>query len=426
MSESFSEYVAWRRKQRGLTQKDLAEALGFTSQGISRFEKTDSAFDLHLLRRLCVALDVSPVDIFRREKEAPKFEAFELDLDGLPSRLKALREKAGIPQSDLAIAANVTSRSLRAYERGDAIPSAQTLERIGKALSLEWMTLLEPLPAETLGEANPSVSPKWKRRIALSVALSAMAILAVGIPLGVWGIQRLGYMPGTSYVANTPSALTVEKPYHEFEEIGEEIELKLYDPDRGTSFVGLASGAFALDYRAEGTMELKLVDKGQGVIGVTLLKASSGDAAYVNATVRGKTYEDIAYFRYTIPGRHVELSNGTTIVDGYFFDDGAETIMDLQRQIYADAQLFLKDASQMVVMPDDVNWDLSCVTAPAGRYGTVEGLTCGTRNGVFACVQIDPKLIMCDDLYFFASTWVNDAGIQRYFTFAPWHVHLQK
>ncbi|MDO5401792.1 MAG: helix-turn-helix transcriptional regulator [Eubacteriales bacterium] len=59
MNETIGNRIMRYRKARGLTQEALAEALGVTSQAVSKWENDLSCPDISLLPRLCQVLGVS-------------------------------------------------------------------------------------------------------------------------------------------------------------------------------------------------------------------------------------------------------------------------------------------------------------------------------------------------------------------------------
>ena len=69
--ENFGERLATLRKERGMSQEDLAEKLQLTRQTISKWELGNSAPDLELLMQLAEVFDVS-VDCLLGAKTAEK------------------------------------------------------------------------------------------------------------------------------------------------------------------------------------------------------------------------------------------------------------------------------------------------------------------------------------------------------------------
>jgi Predicted transcriptional regulators len=114
---SLGNYVANRRKALGLRQSDLAEALGYSVQAISKFENGNSEMDLTSLPKLAALLSLSLNDLFS-EAVTPKGPACSLRFDGeiLANNLAYLRNQKGLSQAELAETLGVSKRSIANYE----------------------------------------------------------------------------------------------------------------------------------------------------------------------------------------------------------------------------------------------------------------------------------------------------------------------
>ncbi len=180
-----SEYVAARRKQLGKTQKDLADALSYTQQALSRFESKDSALPLSSLPALCRFLDCSYDDLFRRNETNPRYKEEPFDSLYLGSALANLRTEARLTQEEMAKRCNLSSRAIGQYENGVAEPSVQTMER--------WCAVCKCKPSELIKLAASKVPPPpritgYKRRhmglwVGLAVAGASVIALGVGLPI---------------------------------------------------------------------------------------------------------------------------------------------------------------------------------------------------------------------------------------------------
>lgn len=69
-------FIAELRKEKGLTQEQLAEKLGVTSKSISRWENGKTMPDLSLMKPLCNELEITINDLLSGEKiEKPNYQA---------------------------------------------------------------------------------------------------------------------------------------------------------------------------------------------------------------------------------------------------------------------------------------------------------------------------------------------------------------
>lgn len=67
---NINEQIAYYRKQRGLTQEDVARALGVTNQAVSKWESAQCCPDITLLPELACLFDVSVDELLGRKPSA--------------------------------------------------------------------------------------------------------------------------------------------------------------------------------------------------------------------------------------------------------------------------------------------------------------------------------------------------------------------
>lgn len=65
--EKIGSFIAAKRKEKGMTQKDLAELLGVTDRAVSKWERAKSFPDVQILKPLCEALSVSVSELLDGE-----------------------------------------------------------------------------------------------------------------------------------------------------------------------------------------------------------------------------------------------------------------------------------------------------------------------------------------------------------------------
>ena len=204
----FAKYVASLRKKKGMSQKELADILGFTPQGISRFESLDSAFDLSLVPLLCKTLDCSLNDLYTRADD-PKYVSFPFDVNLLAQNVRDMRIKKGLSQATLASAVGITERSLRAYERGDANPSYQVTEKIVVELGVD-IDYLFVMHLDAIPQATPT---KRRRPFALAYAGVGLAVvigLSIGLPIALQARNRVLNEPSSSNKSVSDSSSPTE------------------------------------------------------------------------------------------------------------------------------------------------------------------------------------------------------------------------
>lgn len=101
--EKIGSFIAAKRKEKGMTQKDLAELLGVSDRAVSKWERAKSFPDVSLLKPLCQAFDISISELLDGEEkpkpEITKAEADETVIAGINAYTKKERRKQQILQA---------------------------------------------------------------------------------------------------------------------------------------------------------------------------------------------------------------------------------------------------------------------------------------------------------------------------------------
>ena len=462
MKERFSSYVATMRKARGLTQRELGERLGFTPQGISRFESIDSGFDLSLLVPLLKTLDLSLEDVNERKKEGTHYQEIDIDLASIPDKIKSLRQEKGLSQEALGERIGSTGRSIRSYESGDSLPSFQALERIAEACEVSIFSLLliaASSPSESplavmLEEGNPPKpsiiaprpAPFWKSRRFLLFTLSALFVISVAVvtPFIVHSLSHekengFGRESSSSSLSSSsesssssakpsPNYLDAQASQMEFHAIGESVEVTLLDPD----------GIFLLDEMkkedctlstASGweDLELSIEALDLGKFQVTLLGGFSGGFAFLDASIQDTLYPSILYLRYVSGEEMTIQGTDVTFTDGVFVEAAngrSESTLILSHSLSITGREYLYRHGEPVdVHGLDLGLMYGSIAMPSGivdsRVVEAEGMA---ENGYRFSFYREPTQDRC--VAYCAIKVEGD--VERWFTFAPWVIHLVK
>lgn len=147
-------FVAERRKSLNLRQSDLAEALGYTTQAISKFEAGESQIAIVVLPNLANLLQLSLDDLFAENipASAPTKKSERIDLSLVANNLIALRNTHHLSLSEEAEIAHVSKRTIIHYERGDSAPSFDVLATLLAQFDVT------PLPLFLFGDAISGTS----------------------------------------------------------------------------------------------------------------------------------------------------------------------------------------------------------------------------------------------------------------------------
>ena len=90
MNESIGNRISKYRKEKGMTQEELAAKLGVSSQAVSKWENDASCPDISLLPRLCRILGISTDELLTGERNEVKMVPAEQrkSLDELTLRVR--------------------------------------------------------------------------------------------------------------------------------------------------------------------------------------------------------------------------------------------------------------------------------------------------------------------------------------------------
>src|SRR5574344_285739 len=204
-------YVSERRKELGLTQNDLAKALGYTAQGISKFESGESQIAILVLPKLANLFNESLDDLLNEVKEpAPlKDPNPQVENANLVANIIALRSQHNLSQAKEAEILKVSKRSIINYEQGESYPSIDTLLAILAYYKISaksfYFDKLSPLPVSQIHYRDPrkKLNPLW---ISL-IAFGAIA-LTVGCTSPLWSgyLQRAKTLTGNSSLESASSS----------------------------------------------------------------------------------------------------------------------------------------------------------------------------------------------------------------------------
>jgi transcriptional regulator with XRE-family HTH domain len=199
---SLGNYVANRRKALGLRQSDLAEALGYSVQAISKFENGNSEMDLTSLPKLAAFLSLSLNDLFS-EAMTPKGPVCSLRFDGeiLANNLAYLRNQKGLSQAELAETLGVSKRSIANYESGHTLPSPDLIQKFLQDFAVD----ADRLFGEEMLAPLPLTSSRKVPRLAwiLSLILVGVTAIATAIIVPLSLRQRSSSNPSIGEVTSS-------------------------------------------------------------------------------------------------------------------------------------------------------------------------------------------------------------------------------
>jgi transcriptional regulator with XRE-family HTH domain len=214
MKSNFKDRVIKRRKEINLSQLDLANALGYTPQAISKFEKSNSSFPITIVPKLANALDIT-IDSLLGERQS-SFHADkpyqEFDEKTLINNLRSLRKKHDLTIGAAAKKLDVSPRSLAAYEKGETVMPISCFEHALSTYEVSAEEMLYLRQEEPIAKTSePLASPKyyfWTKKV-IAVLSSIVVILAIVIPISIHYVSKVKEDITSSSTLDSSSALVV-------------------------------------------------------------------------------------------------------------------------------------------------------------------------------------------------------------------------
>ena len=173
------EFLAYRRKQLGLSLSDVGSVIGYTPQAIYRYEKGIVKIDLSLVDPFCQVLDLSIESFFKMvPKVISSYQNEKFSQNAFCALLQSELEcKPGIVHK-IATELNVSTGRVEKWCNGTSLPSVDDFIVLSNILGYQPTDLY-------LGhERKIAVAPHVKWKVPLIAVASALAISAcVSIPI---------------------------------------------------------------------------------------------------------------------------------------------------------------------------------------------------------------------------------------------------
>ena len=129
------------REDADLLQNDMGEILKVTQSNYSRWETGKETIPLRKLNVLCNYFNVSADYIIGLEKKTKATNKIEINSKEIGQRIRKIRIKNNVTQSELAILLNTSQSTISAYESGKTLILTSFAIQICKTyhVSLDWL-----------------------------------------------------------------------------------------------------------------------------------------------------------------------------------------------------------------------------------------------------------------------------------------------
>jgi transcriptional regulator with XRE-family HTH domain len=205
---SWGKLIAERRKTLALRQSDLAAALAYSNQAISKIENDETQLPLSALPTLCRVLKISLNDFLAKAIEVPRQESNIPPLDNalIADNIAALRSSKHLSLAEEAQYLKVSKGTLILYEKGESLPSLEGL----LLLAQQSGRTPEEFLNESLNLVPPSRGKKSNKRQQILWTIGGLfllsgIILAIVLPLTLRSSAK-GEEASTSEVASEASS----------------------------------------------------------------------------------------------------------------------------------------------------------------------------------------------------------------------------
>lgn len=178
MDKSFGSFLLTRRIKQNLSQQEIADILGYTSQTISNFERDKAFPDLSIWSKYAETLNVD-LSSFIMAKEAKinnLCSSLKFDKDKFAKNLKYLRKKNNLTQKDLAKLIQVNNKTIMSYENGKSFPSLSSFIKLCNLYKLKADELYFVIK---LDDSNARNKPIKKKRIFVPIVLPIIIVTSV-------------------------------------------------------------------------------------------------------------------------------------------------------------------------------------------------------------------------------------------------------
>lgn len=130
--------INYYRRQKGFSQKELAEIVGISPQNMLRLEKDSANPTVSTLKKILDALQITPNQLFG----TTQYENIHIQLP-FAQNFQNLRKKHNLSISEMSKILNISENDISELETGTLIPSEKLINKICKEFMISEDDLME-------------------------------------------------------------------------------------------------------------------------------------------------------------------------------------------------------------------------------------------------------------------------------------------
>lgn len=172
------------RNKKGISQIDIANELGYSSQLVSQWEKDKGIPDLSVIGKYAsiLGIDLEGFIKCKESKRNTNSDNYSFNTKSFSNYLKSLRKQKNITQEQLAKKLGIPAKAVIRFEQGISLPSLDTFIKLCKYYHLSYDELYF---ANQPGFSNENTYQAKRKRVLIPVLISSIAVAISLTGLGV-------------------------------------------------------------------------------------------------------------------------------------------------------------------------------------------------------------------------------------------------
>jgi transcriptional regulator with XRE-family HTH domain len=178
----FGEFLKRRRSKLGLSQTDIAQAISYSPQVISKWEKGASFPTIDVIKPLAKELKINLSDFLNFDSDAPQTDSPIPDFDVLyfSNQLRYRRIENHLTQKELGNQVQLNQQTIIKLESQKSVPDINTFKKFAQILNVFPEDLYKK-PEETTQNEKAKTYDKIKTAKQIrTIAILCLVVLLIG------------------------------------------------------------------------------------------------------------------------------------------------------------------------------------------------------------------------------------------------------